>query len=102
MANLVPTVNTQLVAVDFWEDEAFSWHERALLEKVGDGGKWLARSPDFEVEVLDLGEHRVVPLRKGEPYPERVRGYIYRFATQGEGGLTDESLRGPRGERGPS
>ena len=55
--------------VDFFEgDSDFNWHMRLLIHPspLGDG-RWVAATPDLEIEVIDLGKHRVVPLtRKGD------------------------------------
>ena len=63
------------VAVDF-EDPVFAYHVRILLIRL-EGSKWIAASCDWEIEVLDLADHTVVPLARGAEPPQRVRGNIY-------------------------
>lgn len=67
----------------FDEDEdGLYWHHRILLYR-GTEQKWLWVTPDEEIQLGDLAEHVVIPLRRGEPLPERVRGeaYAFRFVT---------------------
>ena len=72
-------LHEQQVAVDFEDDDAFLWHHRVLFERVGDQGRWVACSPDGELEVLDLADHRVIPIPRGGPVPQRVQD-LYTFA----------------------
>ena len=63
------------MAVDF-EDPVFAYHVRILLIRL-EGSQWIAASCDWEIEVLDLADHTVVPLARGAEPPQRVRGNIY-------------------------
>ena len=70
------------VLVYFWEDEGqFYWHHRILLVATGNPGKWICATPDYEIQLVDLSEHRIVPLTKDEVFPTDYRGYIYSFDT---------------------
>lgn len=57
-------------------------HVRILLY-CGSEQKWLWVTPDDEVQLGDLAEHAVIPLRRGGPIPVRVRGeaYVFRLVT---------------------
>ena len=39
----------QQVAIDFFDDPAYQWHQRVLHVKVSDA-KWVVSTPDLEVE----------------------------------------------------
>ena len=80
----------QQVAIDFFDDPAYQWHQRILHVKVSDA-KWVVSTPDLEVEVCDLASHRVVPLVRAARFPERVVGNLYQFAPIGDAEL--EALR---------
>ena len=66
------------VAIDFFDDDEFSWHVRLLLVHGGDG-KWIWATPDLEVQYGDVSEHRVVSLPRGAPIPQRLVGQLYAF-----------------------
>ena len=79
----------QQILIDFYDDEdGYFWHHRLLLLKLDGPGKWIAASPDHEVESVDISTHRVIPLRRHAQFPDRVRGQIYAFDPIG-----DEELR---------
>ena len=66
--------------IDFWEDEGdFDWDHRILLVATNSTGKWICATPDYEVALVDLSVHRVVPLTKDEVFATDYRGYIYSF-----------------------
>jgi hypothetical protein len=73
------TLGTELtqVLVDFFEDD-FHWHHRVLLVQVS-GTRWVVATPDLDVEVTDLSEHRVLPLPRASAFPARVVGSVYVF-----------------------
>jgi len=73
------TLDTDLtqVAIDFFADQ-FPWHHRVLLLQVS-GAKWIVGTPDLEVQVCDLGAHRVVTLPRNGRWPAQVSGQIYAF-----------------------
>ena len=83
--------------VDFFDGESdFNWHMRILLHSSPSGdGRWIAATPDHEVEVIDLSSHRVIPLpRKGEiPSDKRADAYVFDEFKTGE---LDEVLRSAR------
>ena len=64
------------VAIDFPQDANFTWHVRVLVARLTDS-VWIGFSPDLEAELVDLRDHRVVPLVRNAPFPARVRGDIY-------------------------
>ena len=68
----------RIVLVDYFADPNFLWHMRVLLVH-GGAGKWVAASPDHDLELLDLTDKRVIPLRAGERFPDRVRNQVYAF-----------------------
>eukprot|EP00974_Lingulodinium_polyedra_P049508 4759299-Lingulodinium_polyedra.AAC.1 len=66
-------VESTQVAIDFFQDpDGFIWHHRLLLVKLGDGARWAAATPTLEVEMCDLSNHRVVPLARAAPVPQRL------------------------------
>lgn len=58
-------------------------------------GRWIASSPDWDVEVFDLSDHVVVPLNRSSP-PDRVAGLLYSFE-----GLDEDQLERYRAEARP-
>eukprot|EP00972_Heterocapsa_arctica_P006405 938907-Heterocapsa_arctica.AAC.1 len=80
------------VLIDFFEDaDGFMWPMRLLMIH-GGGGKWVAATPDHELEMLDLTEHRVIPLKRQERFPDRVADQVYAF-DEFEDGEEDSLLR---------
>ena len=77
-ANRSLDVPEQQIAVDFFDDDEFAWHMRLLLI-TGGNGKWIWATPDLEVQYGDLSNHRVVPLSRASPYPNRIQGSLYAF-----------------------
>ena len=71
---MAETLDTDLiqVCIDFPDDPNIRWHHRILLFELGPG-RWVVSSPDFGIEVVDLANHRVVPLNRATRWPERVR-----------------------------
>ena len=84
--------------VDFYEED-LPWHHRVLLVK-GEGLHWIWLTPDGEVQRADLGQHRVVPLRRGAAaYPvhcadEGVYGFDPLPAADLEGYVADAKALG--------
>ena len=93
MANRTLDTAITQVAVDFFDDDNFSWHHRLLIYDLG-GGRWVAVTPDGDVEVLPLGDHRVIPLQRNARWPQRVRGDIYAFDPVTEAQIEDFMQRG--------
>ena len=82
-------VAEQQILIDFYDDEdGYFWHQRLLFLKLDGPGKWIAASPDHEVESVDISTHGVIPLRRHAQFPARVRGQIYVFDP-----ITDDELR---------
>ena len=71
------TVLAQVV-VDYFDDPNFQWHHRVLLVQL-EGPRWIVVTPDGSVQVLDLSEHRVIPVRRHAAFPDSVRGNVYIF-----------------------
>ena len=77
MAAAVPRsldISEQQICVEFPDDANYTWHARVLLHKLTDGGRWVALTPDLEVEVLDVSQLRIVPLARAAPVPSRIHG----------------------------
>ena len=73
------------VAVDYFDDEGgFPWHHRLLLVKLGEGSRWAAATPTHEIEVVNLDQHRVVPLVRGAEVPPRCREGFFGFDPVGD------------------
>ena len=66
------------VLIDFPQDDNFTWHQRLLLVELGPG-RWVAATPDFGIGVLDLSQHKVIPLARSAPWPPNVRNDVYGF-----------------------
>eukprot|EP00971_Amphidinium_carterae_P083629 1655496-Amphidinium_carterae.1 len=60
------------------------WHHRLLLCRV-EGAKWIAGSPDLDIEVLDLSTHRVLTVERLSAFPARAQGDAYVFDALEEG-----------------
>jgi len=60
------------VLLYFDGDPGHSWHHRVLLVPLGNAGRWVATSTDWETEVLDLMDHVVIPLSRNTVFPARV------------------------------
>eukprot|EP00971_Amphidinium_carterae_P087653 1734223-Amphidinium_carterae.1 len=75
--------------VDFFEDpNGYRWHMRLLLIQGGsNSSRWIWATPDLEVQVGDLSDHRIVALSKGQPLPPDKIQETYGFDP-----LTPEAL----------
>ncbi len=67
------------IALYYEQDPNFQWHSRILLERLNEADRWVAVTPDGDVQVLDLSAARAVPLATAAPAPERIRGNRYHF-----------------------
>ena len=69
------------VLVDFFGDAAgFNWHARLLFHaSPAADGKWVCATPDLDVELISLADHRVVPLGRATEIPQRYRAAAYVF-----------------------
>ena len=88
----VPTaldIDQQQIAQAFDEDPNFRWHHRILLVKIGDDGRWALATPTLDVQVASFSAARIVPLVRGCPIPERLRGNFYGFDP-----VSDDELAG--------
>ena len=56
------------VLVHYPNDPHLTEHHRLLLIKVS-AGRWIAASPDHELDLLDLNTHRHVVLRRNSDFP---------------------------------
>ena len=70
-------VNLTQVLIDFFDDD-FNWHHRFLVVAQG-GASWICVTPDLQVETVDLSAHRVLPLRRNSPFPQRAHDTMYIF-----------------------
>ena len=71
--------------VDFFDDASgLHWHHRLLLVE-GETGQWIAATPDFDVELLDLSSHRVVPLTRRMVVPAAKAAESYMFDPLNDG-----------------
>ena len=87
MANrpLTLDVPERQVLIDFFDDpNGLLWHHRLLLQEAATPGVWVASSPDWEVERLDLNNHRTVALPRAGEFPRQRRGQIYHFDPRGD------------------
>ena len=69
----------RLCLVAYHEDPQITWHMRALLVK-GSDSQWIAASPDFEPEIMDVAARPVLSVSSGAELPLRERGNVYAFA----------------------
>ena len=74
-------VGAKQCLIDFFEDDdGMHWHHRVLLIPSGRGdGRWVGASPDHELGIVDLSEHRVIPLTRKGPIPPDKAGQSYVF-----------------------
>ena len=74
--------------VDFFDDpNDMRWHARLLLVPSGArDGRWIAASPDYDLAILNLSEHRVIPLtRLGRIPPDKEHeSYLFDPPLPGE------------------
>ena len=71
--------------IDYFEDEdGLHWHHRLLLVRVS-GSSWIAATPDHDVALLNLSNHRVIPLARNTPFPAQHVGETYAFDQLGDG-----------------
>jgi hypothetical protein len=67
------------VIVEYEEDEdGFYWHHRVLLKRIG-GPKWVALTPDQDLETIDLNEMHHIVLERNADFPRAQRPYVYCF-----------------------
>lgn len=72
-------VSDPQVAVHFPADPGgFFYHHRLLLAKLS-AGRWVASSPDHELEVVDLNTQRHRILTRRAPFPADIRDVVYAF-----------------------
>ena len=69
-------ITEQQVLLYFDADPGHSWHHRILLIPLG-GGRWIACSTDYEVEIIDLTTYAVIVLTRTLPFPARVAADFY-------------------------
>ena len=75
---LAADIEPTQVCLGYDEDANFTWHQRVLLIRLGtESTRWVAAAPDGDVNIVDLADHRVVPLTRNAPVPIRVAGDCY-------------------------
>ena len=77
----MPTLDVEFsqVLVDFPEDQnGFVWHHRLLLVSLG-GSRWICSTPTQSIQVLDLGDHRVIVLPRAGPFPAARAAETFAF-----------------------
>ena len=79
----------QQIAAYYPEDAEIGWHHRILVRRLNDQGRWVAASPDLELEVMDLNQTRFLPLTRSAAIPARIRDDFYGF---GNAGVTEQQL----------
>ena len=71
--------------IDFFEDEdGLLWHHRLLLVRVT-GSQWMAATPDHDVALLNLSNHRVIPLGRNTAFPAHHMNETYAFDKLADG-----------------
>jgi hypothetical protein len=60
------------------DENGVCWHHRLLLVKVGPG-RWLAATPDLEIEFVDLNKKRYQVLERSTDFPVDKRPFSYGF-----------------------
>ena len=79
MALTLDVVEPQ-VLIDYPDDAAgLRWHHRLLLIQTPTPGVWIASTPDYSVQRLDLNVHRVVALSRNGPFPAAQWNESYVF-----------------------
>jgi len=81
-ARAVLDIPEQQVALAFHDDLNITWHHRVLWFRIGDTTRYVAGSPDWENEIVDLTEFQVVPLIRAALPPARIIGDFYQFAAR--------------------
>eukprot|EP00959_Pyramimonas_sp_CCMP1952_P037570 786857-Pyramimonas_sp.AAC.1 len=80
MARVTLDLPEPLVLVDYPDDAAgLRWHHRLLLVQTPTAGVWIASTPDYSVQRLDLNAHRVVALGRNCAFPAAQWNESYVF-----------------------
>ena len=67
------------VIIEYEEDEdGFYWHHRVLLKRIS-GPKWVALTPDQDLETVDLSEMHHIVLERNADFPRAQRPFVYCF-----------------------
>ena len=78
--NMSLDVAYRQVLVDFFDDvNDFWWHHRLLLIKGEGSGEWIAATPTLSVQMLDLKQHRVVPLERNSRVSVEIQDHAFLF-----------------------
>ena len=80
MAGIVRALGIRFrqVLVAYRNDPEVTWHHRLLLARAV-GSRWVACTPDLELQLLDVAEEEVCPLQAGRPIPEAQADGCYVF-----------------------
>ena len=80
MAQLSLDVNMKQCLIDFDDDTSgLIWHHRLLLVTGDTPGLWVASTPTMSIQVIDLKDHRVIPLGRKAAFPASVAGMLFCF-----------------------
>jgi hypothetical protein len=72
----------------FYEGNRVPWHHRLLLRRLREA-VWVVASPDFEIQVENLADHRLLALARGGAVPQAVVGQCYLFEPIAEAQLSE-------------
>jgi hypothetical protein len=79
MAALVSLdIKEKQILARYDDDANFTWHHRVLLRKLGPTD-WVALTPDLDVQLLNVGTTRFLPLLRNRPIPANAVGDSYLF-----------------------
>ena len=75
-----PDLAERQVLIDFYDDAGgFFWHHRILLIATGEPGVWIATTPDWDTQRLNLNDHQVIPLLRNARLPAGYAATAYVF-----------------------
>ena len=77
MANLSLDIEEKQILV-YYEGDTYEWHQRILHTRLGEA-RWIWITPDYDVQLVDVGECDVRPLGRNERIPLDCRpAYLFR------------------------
>ena len=79
MADLTLDISEPQVLLNFPGDaNGLTEHHRILLSRLGPG-RWVAASPDYDLEILDLNNRRHTVLGRRSRFPDHLADVVYAF-----------------------